>query len=324
MEILVTGGAGFLGARLVAALLAAKDARLAGLPAFERIVSFDLAPCPIPDPRVESRLGGVEEADALAQVVGPQTRAVFHLAAVVSGQAEAEFETGMRVNLDGTRRLLDACRLRAERPLFFFASSLAVFGADCPAVVPDDQVLQPRSSYGTQKAMGEMLVADCSRRGFVDGIVGRLPTVVVRPGRPNAAASSFASSILREPMAGEPAVCPVDLDLPLWIGSPEATLRNIVALACLDRARLGERIEVNLPGIETTPRAMLAALSAACGPEAAALVAHRPDPAIEAIVASWPSRFDTARAESLGLHGDADVAALVAAHQRAMGLAAPV
>ncbi|MDF2231835.1 NAD-dependent epimerase/dehydratase family protein [Albimonas sp. CAU 1670] len=319
MDLVVTGGAGFLGARLVASLLAAKDAG-APRPAFERIVSLDLAPCPTPDPRVASVIGSVDDEAALAEVIGPATGAVFHLAAVVSGQAEAEFETGMRVNLDGTRRLLDACRTRADRPLFFFASSLAVFGADCPPVVPDDQVLRPRSSYGTQKAMGELLVADASRRGFVDGIVGRLPTVVVRPGRPNAAASSFASSILREPMAGEMAVCPVDLDLPLWIGSPDATLRNIVALAALERGRLGDRVEVNLPGIETTPRAMLAALTEACGPEAAALVAHRPDPAIEAILASWPSRFDTARAESLGLVGDAGIGAIVAAHQRAMGL----
>lgn len=316
MDILVTGGAGFLGARLVGALL---DGR--GQPGglmFDRIVSLDLAPCPVHTDRVTSLIGSVTDPAALAHAVTPETGAIFHLAAVVSGQAERDFDTGMAVNLDGTRALLDACRSAGSVPFFFFSSSLAVFGRDCPAIVTDAQVLRPQSSYGTQKAIGEMLVADYSRKGYVRGVSGRLPTVVIRPGKPNAAASSFASSILREPMAGLPADCPVDLDLPLWVSSPDAVTRNIAALAALGPEALADRGPVNLPGITVTPRDMLAELGRRCGAAAVDLVRLAPDPAIEAIVASWPARFDTSGATRLGLRGDAGIDEIVGQHLASM------
>ncbi len=317
MDIIVTGGAGFLGERLIRALLDARGT--AGLPVFDRIVSLDLAPCPVDDPAVTSKVGNINDATLVGRIIGKDTAAVFHLAAVVSSQAEAEFETGMGVNLDGTRALLEACRTGANGPFFFFSSSLAVFGADCPDVVTDAQVLRPRSSYGTQKALGELLVADYARRGFVRGVVGRLPTVVIRPGKPNAAASSFASSILREPIAGQPATCAVAEDLALWISSPDAVIRNIVALAGIDHAALGTNVAVNLPGITVTPRQMLDELGARFGAEAVARVTIAPDPAIEAIVASWPAHFDVARARALGLTGDEDIGEIVSNYVAATG-----
>jgi nucleoside-diphosphate-sugar epimerase len=317
-DIVVTGGGGFLGAHLISALLAAKADRRSGLPEFDRIVSLDLAPCPVQDARVVSLQGDLSDPARLEQAVGPDTVALFHLAAVVSGQAEAEFDTGMAVNLDGTRALLDACRQRADRPFLFFASSLAVFGADCPETVGEDQVLRPRSSYGTQKAIGELLVADYDRKGFLRGVVGRLPTVVIRPGRPNAAASSFASSILREPLAGAAATCTVPEDLPLWISSPDAVVDNIVGTVCLDHARLQGQVTLNLPGITVTPREMIDALARAAGPETAARVTVAPDPRIEAIVASWPGRFDVTRALGLGFRRDAGIDDIIAAHRRAL------
>jgi nucleoside-diphosphate-sugar epimerase len=312
VDILITGGAGFLGARLIEALVEGRGRP--GLPGFDRIVSLDLAPCPVRSDRVVSEVGSINDPDLVARLVGPGTVAVFHLAAVVSGQAEREFETGMAVNLDGTRALLDACRTRAKQPFFFFSSSLAVFGRDCPDVVGDSQILRPQSSYGAQKAIGEMLVADYSRKGYIRGVAGRLPTVVIRPGKPNAAASSFASSILREPMAGLPATCPVDVDLPLWISSPDAVIRNVLALATLDPARLEDNQAVNLPGITVTPREMLAELGRRFGKATVDLVSLQRDPAIEAIVASWPSAFDTSRALGFGLSGDAGIADIVAQH----------
>ena len=312
MDIVVTGGAGFLGARLIGALLSAQG-QTGGL-SFTRIILVDLAPCPVSSPKVVSEIGSVTDPALLARTITAQTGAVFHLAAVVSGQAERDFDIGMAVNLDGTRALLDACRASGAAPFFFFSSSLAVFGRDCPAIVTDAQVLRPQSSYGTQKAIGEMLVADYSRKGYVRGVTGRLPTVVIRPGKPNAAASSFASSILREPIAGLPADCPVDMDLPLWISSPDAIIRNIAALAALPPAALNDAVPVNLPGITVTPREMLAELGRRCGAAAVDLVKHAPDPAIEAIVASWPSRFDTTRATNLGLTGDEGIGAVVQQH----------
>lgn len=178
----------------------------------------------------------------------------------------------------------------------------------------DAQALHPQSSYGAQKAIGELLVADYARKGFVRGVTGRLPTVVIRPGRPNAAASSFASSILREPIAGQVATCTVDPDLPLWISSPDAVIRNIVALAAADPAALAENVPVNLPGITVTPREMLDALGRRFGRAAVERVRIAPDPAIEAIVASWPSRFDVSRAEALGLYGDAGMEDVLEQH----------
>lgn len=314
MTVLVTGGAGFLGAELIRALLAAVDAGRPGLPDAARIVSFDLYPCPVADPRVASVTGDAADPAALARVVTPDVTAVVHLAAVVSGQAEAEFDTGMRVNVDGTRALLDACRRLPAPPRFVFSSSLAVFGGALPDPVPEGQALTPRSSYGAQKAVGEMLTADYSRKGFVRGLALRLPTVVVRPGRPNAAASSFASSIIREPLAGQDAVLPVAEDTRLWLSSPATVVANLVHALTLDAPDTGAGTALNLPGMTVTVAAMLDSLARLGGAAARARVRAEPDARIAAIVGSWPAAFDVSRALALGFVRDAGFDAAVAQH----------
>ena len=208
MTVLVTGAAGFLGTRVIKALLA----NTGGGPRVSRIIAADIIACPIDDLRVDSRAGTIADPAFIRSIVEPDVDVVFHLAAVLSGQSEAEFDLGLQVNLDATRTLLEACRALRTPPRFVFSSTVAVFGADLPDGVPEDSVLHPQSSYGTAKAMTELLVREYSRRGFVDGIAVRLATVTVRPGKPNSALSSFVSGIIREPLAGIDAVCPVPLD----------------------------------------------------------------------------------------------------------------
>jgi D-erythronate 2-dehydrogenase len=315
MKIIVTGGAGFLGQRLIASLLAAQDAGRPGLPAFDQIVSLDLGPCGLTDPRVVSQTGDIADPAFVAAHVAGEVSAIWHLAAVVSGQAEADFNIGMRINLDGTRLLLEAARALPAPPKFIFASSLAVFGGPLPAIVTDDQALRPASSYGAQKAIGEILVADYARKGFVDGVALRLPTVVVRPGKPNAAASSFASGIIREPMAGVEAVCPVPMDTRLWLSSPDTVVANLVHAATLPRVTGGA---VNLPGLSVTVAQMLDSLHRIAGPAAHARVRHEPDARIQAIVCSWPGDFDVSRAMGLGFSRDTDFDGVVRQHAAAM------
>src|SRR5580700_1805454 len=224
MRIVITGGCGFLGRRL-ALLLLDKGSRRG---AIDELVLFDNAPSALPlpdDKRVRTVTGDIADRDTAQRLISPGTDAVFHLAAIVSGQAEADTDLGYRVNLDGTRAVLDACRALGSAPRLVFASSLAVYGGALPPAVGDDTALTPQSSYGAQKAIGELLVNDYSRKGFVDGRALRLPTVVVRPGRPNRAASTFASSIIREPLTGKDAVCPVSPDLVMALASP----RRVVA-----------------------------------------------------------------------------------------------
>lgn len=309
MKIIVTGGAGFLGQRLIIALLAARDAGRAGIPGFDTIVSLDLAAAGVSDPRVRSFVGDIADPAFVAAHVTGEVAAIYHLAAVVSGQAEADFDLGMRINLDGTRRLLEAARTLPAPPKFMFSSSLAVFGGTLPAKVADDQALMPASSYGAQKAMGELLVADFSRKGFVDGVALRLPTVVVRPGKPNAAASSFASGIIREPFAGVEAICPVPPETRLWLSSPDTVVANLVHALTLAKPRSGGAI--NLPGLSVTVADMLDSLHRIGGPAMRALVRQDHDPRIAAIVCSWPGDFDVTRATGLGFVRDVDFDAVV-------------
>lgn len=316
MKILVTGGAGFLGSRLIQTLLQPEALDL--LPGHGRIVSLDLAPYPYEDPRVESVIGDIADPACLARLVDAETTIVYHLAAVVSGQAEADFDLGMRVNLDATRVLLEACRQRARTPTLVFASSLAVFGGELPDKVPEDLAPLPQSSYGAQKAMAELLVGDYSRKGYVDGRVCRLPTISVRPGKPNAAASSFASGIIREPLAGLPSNCPVPLETRLWLSSPDTVIANLLHAARLDGQALGLRRTLNLPGISVRVGQMLDSLERLAGREARARVGDEPDPRIERIVCSWPGDFDIRRPLQLGFGVDRDFDAIVAAHQRFM------
>lgn len=297
MHILITGGAGFLGQRLARQLLAD--------PGLQTLILSDIVPPPTPfdDARVTSIQANLTDPQAAQRLVTPEMTVVYHLAAVVSAQAEANFDLGMAVNCDGTRHLLEAVRHQAAGAKVIFASSLAVFGGELPAVVSDQTAVMPQSSYGVQKAIAELLVNDYTRKGFIDGRVLRLPTVCVRPGKPNAAASSFASSIIREPLQGETAVCPVDPSLPLWLSSPGTVTANLIRSLSLSADRFAGIRAVNLPGITVTVQEMIEALSRVAG-SAAEKIRYEPDDAISQIVASWPSRFDVSRAQALGFEGD--------------------
>ncbi|MYG98198.1 MAG: SDR family oxidoreductase [Acidimicrobiaceae bacterium] len=297
MRILITGAAGMVGRKLTRRLL--ERGRLRG----ERIDAVDLvdlveapADSELCTPHVAdlSRSG---EAEALVSM-GPDV--VFHLAAVVSAEAEADFDKGMGVNLDGTRQLFDAIRLASGAPRVVYASSIAVFGAPFPDPIPDDFHPTPLTSYGTQKLIGEALLADYSRRGFFDGIGIRLPTVSVRPGAPNAAASGFFSGIIREPLAGLPAKLPVSRDVRHPHASPRTAAGFLIHAAELDTSRLGGRRNLTMPGVSVTVGEQIEALGRVAGPDAVALITEAPDPAIAEIVAGWPTRFDATRATSLG------------------------
>ena len=317
MNVVITGGAGFLGQRLAQRLLQRGTlCGPAGTPQrIERITLLDVVAAPqADDPRIHGVVGDIADASVLGRVIDGATLSVFHLAAVVSGQAEKDFDLGMRVNLDAARCVLDACRATASRPRVLFTSSVAVYGGDLPAMVDDTTALNPRSSYGSQKAIGELLLVDYCRKGFVDGRVARLPTISVRPGRPNLAASSFASGIIREPLNGETAVCPVAGATRLWLSSPRKAIEGLIAMYELPDEALGINRIVNLPGISVTVDQMVAALRIVAGDEVAARIAWQRDAAIERIVCSWPGAWDVTRALALGLSGDASFEAIVRAY----------
>jgi D-erythronate 2-dehydrogenase len=312
MRIVITGGAGFLGQRLARQLL--ERGSLTG-GSIEELILLDRAAAPgLSDPRLSFVEGDIADPAVLAQAIDGRIDAVFHLAAVVSGQAEADFDLGMRVNVEASRLLLETCRATGRRPRVVFTSSVAVYGGDLPSLVRDDTALKPHSSYGAQKAMAELLLGDYSRKGFVDGRVLRLPTISVRPGRPNQAASSFASGIIREPLNGEAAICPVPLGTRLWLLSPRSAVAALIAGHELDGAALGDNLAVNLPGLSVTVAEMIAALTRVAGPEIAARIRHQPDATITRIVGSWPAAWDATRAESLGFSGDASFDAVIRAH----------
>jgi len=318
MRVLITGGAGFLGALLARRILAEGSVTVAGRSgSVDELVLLDLVAPPedlAGDGRVRVLTGGL--VDLMPDA--PDVDLVLHLAGVVSGAAEADFDAGMAGNVDGTRAVLERCRRQTEPPVLVFSSSLAVFGQD-PAlprldVVEDDTFPHPQTSYGTQKLIGELLVADYSRKGFVDGRTVRLMTVSVRPGRPNAAASGFLSGIIREPVAGIRAVCPVPPDTEVALSSPRRTADGILAAAAADGERWGSRAAMTLPGITTTPREMAAALDRVAGEGTSDLIDWRVDPGIAAMIDSWPARFRTARAEALGLRPERTFDDIVRAH----------
>ena len=317
MQILITGGAGLLGTRLARAILAhgsMTDASGATC-VVSKITLFDIVPAAgFDDARVVSVVGDVANAAEIAAVLTPQTAAVFHLAAVVSGQAEADFDLGMRINLDATRLLLERARSNGNRPKFVFTSSVAAFGGSLPARVPDDHAPMPQSSYGMQKVVGELLVNEYSRRGFIDGRVLRMPTVCVRPGAPNRAASSFASGIIREPLNGIDAVCPVAPQTVMWLVSPAVAIANMIHGHEVDGAHFGSSRILSLPGLSVTVGEMAAALARVAGSATAARIAWQPDPAIERIVNSWPGDFATDRADAMGFARDAGFDDIVRAY----------
>ncbi|MEM8878825.1 MAG: D-erythronate dehydrogenase [Pseudomonadota bacterium] len=318
MHVVITGGSGFLGQRVVRTL--AERGTIAGRSGGQKpITGFTLIDTAEPAFVAQggtAHVGDITDAAFLAQAVPANTTHVFHLAAVVSGQAEAEYDTGIQVNLRATEQLLDLLRQHAATPRVVFTSSVAVFG-DAPAIIEDSTAALPRSSYGTQKAMAELLINDMSRKGFIDGISLRVPTVVVRPGKPNAAASSFASAIIREPLSGERAACPVDPGMLMWIASPDAVTRNLVHAADLPADDLGFPRILNLPGLSVPVSEMIAAMVRAGGAET--LIDHQIDPAIEDIVGTWPDGMNTLRANELGFVPDDDIDAIVAAYSEDSG-----
>ena len=305
MKIIVTGGGGFLGSRVIQLLLERKDAGT-GAVEFDEIVSLDLAECPVNDSRVTSVKGSIGDVDLLHQLVTADTAGIFHLAAVLSGGSEDDFDLAMNVNVDGTRALLQAARNIPGTPRFVFTSSLAVFGGDMPDVVPENLATQPESTYGMVKSIGELLVNEYTRKGFIDGRVCRLPTISVRPGRPNSAASSFASSIIREPMNGTESACPVPLETSMWLSSPNAAVTNLVHAFEIGGEELGGWRVLNVPGLSVTAGEMLESLARVGGLSARDLVSVKYDSKIDAIVGSWPGSFDVERTRNLGFVSDTD------------------
>ena len=303
MNVLVIGAAGMVGRKLTSALLKAgqvggseiTDLELADIIAAER---------PATGVPVSSLAVDLSAPDTAAKLIALRPDLIFHLAAIVSGEAEADFEKGYRINLDGTQHLLEAIRLAGlttpYRPRLVFTSSIAVFGEPLPADIPDEFPLTPLTSYGTQKAIGELLLADYSRRGFVDGVGIRLPTIVVRPGKPNKAASGFFSGIIREPLAGLEAVLPVDVSVRHWFASPRAAVGFLLHAAAMDTSGLGQRRSLTMPGLAATVSDEIEALRRVAGDKAVSLIRHEPDPVVAGIVAGWPQAFLAKRAESLG------------------------
>ena len=296
MHITILGGNGFLGRKI--ALRLAADGTLGGTPV-SSLTLFDLAPAPAPAAPFPVRSLAGDLAGLPADAIPPGTSVVFHLAAVVSSAAEADYDLGRRVNIRGTDAVVDACRRLAAPPRVVFTSSVASFSGGQGAVVADDARQVPGNSYGAQKAAAELILADASRRGFLDAVSLRLPTVTIRPGRPNAAASSFVSAILREPLLGLRASLPVPDGFAVWISSPRRAVDWLLHAAAMDTAPLGTDRGINPPGLSATVGDMLAALDAV-RPGASALVDRRPDPAVSAIVGTWPAAFAATRSPHLG------------------------
>jgi nucleoside-diphosphate-sugar epimerase len=313
MRVTITGAAGFLGRKVAGRL--ALEGKL-GAREITAMTLFDLVPPKAPEGArfpVTCLAGDIADPAHTARLAERDTGVVFHLAAVVSAQAEADFDLGWRVNLDGTRAVLEACRRAGSRPRVVFTSSVASFSGGQQAVVGDTTRPVPGNSYGAQKAAGELLVHDYSRKGFIDGVSIRLPTVVVRPGRPNRAASSFASSILREPFLGEEAALPVPEDFALWIASPRAATDWLIHAAAMDTRALGLDRGINPPGLTVTVREMLEVLRSVGGHDAMRLISRVDDPEVAAIVGTWPARFDHARALALGFRTHEGLEAVVRA-----------
>ncbi|PLC55283.1 NAD-dependent epimerase [Pollutimonas nitritireducens] len=327
-KILVTGGSGFLGQMLIQRFLQPETRTGAESPAEhpDEIIAIDQTAGVYTHPRLRYLCADISEPAQWRSIINDDISGIVHLAAVVSGTAERDFDLGMRVNLDGTRALLDAARSLSAPPRFLFSSSLAVYGGTLPDVVDDNTPPAPQSSYGTQKLIGEQLVSDYTRKSFIDGRCVRIPTVSVRPGKPNGAASSFASGIIREPMAGERAICPIDPDTPLWLASPRHVIESLIHAFLLSPAQLDDqpdewragraaaRRPINLPGLTITPREMADTLRNLAGADVANLIDWKPDPDIKDIVETWPARIDTRHAFRLGFAPAGTGAQLVGAY----------
>jgi nucleoside-diphosphate-sugar epimerase len=316
VHVLITGAAGMIGRKLTDRL--AQDGSLHGKPV-ERFTLLDIVPPAKPAQftgLVETIAADLSQPAEAGRVIAARPDAIFHLAGVVSGEAELDFEKGYRVNLDGTRALLEAIRTAGDgyKPKVIYTSSIAVLGAPFPPSIPDDFHLTPLTSYGTQKAMGELLLADYSRRGFCDGIGIRLPTIVVRPGKPNAAASGFFSGIIREPLAGLEATLPVPETVVHTHASPRAAVGFLLHAAGLSREALGARINLSMPGVCCTVAEQIASLRRIAGERVAARIRHASDPLIGRIVEGWPQRIEARRARALGFTAESSFDEIVRIH----------
>jgi D-erythronate 2-dehydrogenase len=314
MHILITGAAGMIGRKL--AMRLARDHALAGR-TIRRLTLLDIVAPEKPAGasfEVATAATDLAAPGAAAEAIAGRPDVIFHLAAIVSGEAEADFDKGYRVNFDGTRELLETVRLSGYRPKLVFASSIAVFGAPFPDAIPDDFFATPLTSYGTQKAIGELLLADYTRRGFLDGVGIRLPTIAVRPGAPNKAASGFFSSIIREPLAGQDAVLPVSEDVRHWFASPRAAVGFLVRAAELPRDALGARVNLTMPGLACTVGEEIAALTRVAGTNVAGRIRREPDETVARIVAGWPQSFDARRATALGFRAETSFDDIIRAH----------
>ncbi len=315
MHILITGAAGMIGRKLTERLV--RDGSLNGA-AVDKLTLIDVVAAESPNDfagKVDAATGDLAAPGVAAKAISDRPDVIFHLAGVVSGEAETDFEKGYRVNLDGTRALLEAVRaIEGYAPKFVFTSSIAVFGAPFPEAIPDDFHLTPLTSYGTQKAMSELLLADYTRRGFLDGVGIRLPSIVVRPGKPNKAASGFFSGIIREPLAGQEAILPVADSVLHWHASPRSAVGFLLHAAGLSRAQLGDRVNLTMPGVCCTVGEQIAALKRVAGDKVASRIRRAPDALVERIVAGWPRRFDARRAVALGFKVEATFDDIIRAH----------
>jgi nucleoside-diphosphate-sugar epimerase len=318
MHILIIGAAGMVGGKLTNRLVADKTANGREI---TRLTLVDVVEPAAPagfSGKVSTITADLSSLGAAQPLIAGRPDLIFHLAAIVSGEAEADFEKGYRINLDGTRQLFDAIHAEGQKapykPRVVFTSSIAVFGAPFPDKIADDFFQTPLTSYGTQKAIGELLLADYSRRGFFDGIGIRLPTVCIRPGKPNKAASGFFSNILREPLVGQEAVLPVSEEVRHWFASPRAAAGFLVHAANIDLARVGPRRSLNMPGLSATVGEEIEALRRFGGEKAVKLIRREPDPTIDRIVAGWARDFDPRRALELGFKAETSFDDIIRAH----------
>jgi nucleoside-diphosphate-sugar epimerase len=314
MKVLIIGGAGMVGQKLAKRL--ASDGHLGGkaitsLTLHDVVEAQALGNTPFPVTTLTGDLSRPGEAEKLLE---PRPDIVFHLAAIVSGEAEADFDKGYRINLDGTRYLLEAARAAGHRPRIVFTSSIAVFGAPFPPAIADEFFHTPLTSYGTQKAIGELILADYTRKGFVDGIGIRLPTICVRPGKPNKAASGFFSNIIREPLAGQEAILPVPDTVRHWHASPRAAVGFLLHAATIDGTLVGNRRNLTMPGLSVTVAEQIDALRRVAGETVVRRIRYEPDPTIVKIVEGWPRNFDAKRATALGFRAEASFEEIIRIH----------
>jgi nucleoside-diphosphate-sugar epimerase len=316
MHVLIIGGAGMIGAKLAQRLV--KDGTVAGKP-IDALTLVDVVAPTAPSGaefKIKTEAADLSTPGVAERILADKPDMIFHLAAIVSGEAEADFEKGYRVNLDGTRYLFEAIRKigGGYKPRVVFTSSIAVFGAPFPDAIHDEFFETPLTSYGTQKAIDELLLSDYTRRGFMDGIGIRLPTICVRPGKPNKAASGFFSNIIREPLAGQEAVLPVSEDVRHWHASPRSAVGFLIHAAGLDGEKVGPRRNLTMPGVAATVGEQIAALRKVAGDNVVARIKREPDPTIIKIVAGWPRNFKPERAPALGFKAEKDFEEIIRIH----------